>query len=184
MRKEIYNNKSKMNTIIQQSLPLPVEMCNIIYEYYKLPFLCDVKRHESWEKQEREFGRELAELVVVYGMSKFQNRFYDSLFGIRERDLNVIVVGQVIWGVGVRELPIKNKIIVAKNVLIYGTDSDIDWSEELDRVVHSNPKHLRYDGCNGDNYMINKIKKRARDNGIRVQHNSKMETLINRLMKL
>jgi len=44
MRKEIYNNKSKMNKIIQQLLPtVPTDVCNIIYQYYKPPFLKQIK---------------------------------------------------------------------------------------------------------------------------------------------
>ena len=188
MRKEIYNNKSKMNKIIQQSLHLPVEMCNIIYEYYKLPFLCDVKRNSSWEDIEKELGTELAELAVMFYMNnrlsisshQLENRFYDNLFGFPAR-FNHIIAGKVIWNIGLgnRKLTIKNKIIAAKNVVIYGVDYDIIFgNKERDIVVYPNPKWI----VNPE--VIQNIKKRARENGIRVQHNSKMETLINRLMKL
>jgi len=187
MRVAIYNNKSKMNKIIQQSLPtLPVEMCNIIYEYYKLPFLCDVKRHSGWENIEKDLGTELAELAVVFYMNnrlsisshQLENRFYDNLFGYTAT-FNHMIAGQVIWSADLYNLTIKAKIIAAKNVLIYGIDSGtVSCHKERDIVIYPNPKDI----VNPE--VIQNIKKRARENGIRVQHNSKMKTLINRLMKI
>jgi hypothetical protein len=171
------NNNNKMNIVTKTLTTLPEEVCNIIYEYYKLPF--DVKRHKYWENLEEHFGRELTELAVAYRMNKFKDVWYDNLIAYTDSNYNVIVAGNVIYD---HRLPIKSRIIFAKNILIYGSDLHrVPADEELDRICHSNPKHLSE---NYDHFLIKKIKDHARQNGIRVQKNSKMETLIKRLMKV
>ena len=60
------NKRSMMNLVAKTITALPEEVCNIIYEYYKLPFIDELPKTNKWHRVEKELGRELSELMINF----------------------------------------------------------------------------------------------------------------------
>ena len=74
-------NNSKMNILANILTPLPTEVCDIIYEYYKLPFLRDLI--ECFKNKEQACRRLIKYHKVTHGRQEFPSR---------------LVPGEIIYG--------------------------------------------------------------------------------------
>ena len=159
-----------MNKIIQQSLPmLPIELCNIIHQYSKLPFADELPKTSKWSNCEEEWGIELTELIVDYKVN-IHTHTYLKLFGYFDYNPNLDFICPYLKDTS---MSVTKKLFAIKNILVYNCDlMCIPISEELDRVHNYKPS---------DNTIL---KEMCRNNKIRVQHNSRTKTLVKKLMKL
>jgi hypothetical protein len=173
------NNNNKMNIVTKTFTNLPDEVCNIIYEYYKLPFADELPKTTSWSNCEQEWGRELTELIFEYSTivrTQYYKNMFRTLFGYNDFNHNQGLITIILKD---DSMSMTKKLIIAKNILVYNYDSNcIPSNKELNSIYHSKAKHII------NPFVIDEVKEHARQNGIRVQKNSKMETLIKRLMKV
>lgn len=160
------------NLVAKTLTALPEEVCNIIYEYYKLPFVDELPKTDPWHRCEKEWGRELSELIMEYRVSiRFgSNEHYNlKLFGCFDYNRNRNAIPPILKS----NVSVTQKLITIKNILVYNCDTmGVPCSKELNRVNTYKPS---------DNMML---KEMCRRNKIRVQQNSRTKTLIKKLMKL
>tara|TARA_B100000424_G_scaffold268669_1_gene263934 strand:+ start:5979 stop:6500 length:522 start_codon:yes stop_codon:yes gene_type:complete len=171
------------NLVAKTLTALPEEVCNIIYEYYKLPFLEMIQLHRAtsiFANTEEEYGVEITEMLVdilvrnkLRWQNPYSNNLYYNLFGFY--NLDGLNKNRFHYLIDDDKLTRKQKITVARNIEVYNSNHMfIPTNRELNRVR-----------CHYEREEVtDTIKKICKDNKIRVQHNSRVKTLYKKLMKL